>query len=244
MNKLSLLSKLTISSLVATFASISAPALAFSIRFTPPPFLVLDGQQINEGIFNVTSAEAFFSEDDNIETISIIPPQDEFSQSFIIGSVDSEILFEAPDNTEVLRMSGFFEPTDPELPNANFDILVGEFAPIIPSDFTVFLPVLTNTSSFQITDLGLDSSLNDNTDVFSDTEPVLTMLETDPDLNGLTVIELNNGVNQWFVGYTPSSVQMADHGTATAVSVPEPSIIFGVLSISGLSLGLKRKKQS
>lgn len=203
-------------------------AWAFPVRFSPPPSLTLNGQPISQGNFTVTGAVGFSRDGSSILEEIILDQadsQDDVIFNATIGDTTPHLLFEAPEETEVLRMIGFFDATTPNLPNANFDIFAGVRDPSSgASDFTVFLPSNTSTFGFQITDLGSDPGLDDNTNTFSSTEPVVDFSSSF--VSGTTSI---------------SSGGFTDHGTATAV--PEPSSVLGVLAFGAFGAGTLLKRQ-
>lgn len=204
-------------------------AWAFPINFAPPPNLTLNGQSVSEGNFTVTGAVGFSRDGSSIVEEIILDQadsQDDVVFNATIGDTTPHLLFEAPEETEVLRMIGFFDATTPNLSEARFDIFAGMRDPSSgASDFTVFLPRNTSNFGYQVTDLGSVPGSDDNTDVFSSTEPVVDFSSS-----------------SFASGITPiSSGGFTDHGTATAV--PEPSSVLGVLAFGAFGAGSLLKRQ-
>ncbi len=201
----------------------------FSIQ--PPTSLSLDVDRdgdldtVRQGTFNVTEATAYYEAEDGksitSEAIidSIVPT---VSISSTIGGLNPITLFEYPEETEVLRVVGFFDPitVDGRTGNggtediARFDILVGEYSQGI-DESTIYLPKSDEFAGYQITDLGVSKAIFDNNNFFGNSRPILAMSPNAPELDGLNVVELNNGIDQWYVGYqkaVPSGF-FAVHGT-------------------------------
>ncbi len=184
---------------------------SFTVQITPPSELVLNDQEINTGFFTVISVMAF---DQQLDMTVIAPPAPIAAQ---IGSGIAHDLFEAPGGTRVLSIVGFFDPTDPDLPNANFNYLLGSINDEADNlGFTAFLPLDTSDFAFQITDLGQTSSTFDNTDLFSSVDGKPTLNLTGGDFS------FDNGVDPpIFVDLTPigdgsaGSAGYQPHGTIT-----------------------------
>ena len=100
-------------------------------------------------------------------------------------------------------MRGFFDASTPDLPNANFDIIVGVLQDAAVDAFTIFLPISSSQTVRMITDIGLNpTNPGDKTSLFGVINPVVAVSINDPALIGLRTMILDNGVdNQWFVGY-------------------------------------------
>lgn len=200
----------------------------FSIQ--PPTSLSLDVDRdgdldlVRQGTFNVTEATAYYIAEDgytiNSESIidSTVAP---ISVAATIGSGNQIDLFSYPQETEVLRVVGFFDPiaVDDRTGDggnadvARFDLLIGEYGQGI-DESTIYLPKFVPFTGYQITDLATSKAIGDNNNVFSEIRPVLAMSPYATELKGLDIVELDNGIDQWYVGYTPqSSSAFALHGT-------------------------------
>lgn len=228
----------------ATTVTVVAPVVEtpIDIEITPPPTLVLDGQDVTSGLFTVTTIWAF---DENLNPTAVIPPAPIAAE---IGSGVSAVIASVPAGTRVVSIEGFFDATDPDLPAASFNLLVGSINQSADNlGFTVFLPNDTSDTAFQITDLGVTASVLDNTDIFSDTDAKPTLSLTSGDF------VFDNGQDPLiFVDLTPSggdgspgSANFQSHGTISTprgaqpvVEVPEgaPAINGGVFLGSTLNL--------
>ena len=200
----------------------------FSIQ--PPTSLSLDVDRdgdldiVRQGTFNVTEATAYYIAEDGytISSESIIDSTvSPISIAATIGSGNQINLFSYPKETEVLRVVGFFDPiaVDDRTGDggagdvARFDLLIGEYGRGI-DESTIYLPKFVSFAGYQITDLGTSKAIGDNNNVFSEIRPVLAMSPYATELKGLDVVKLDNGIDQWYVGYTPqSSGAFALHGT-------------------------------
>ncbi len=120
-----------------------------------------------------------------------------------------------------MRVVGFFDPIAVDgrtgdggnADIARFDLLIGEYGQGV-DESTIYLPKFVSFAGYQITDLGTSKAIGDNNNVFGEIRPVLAMSPYATELKGLDVVELDNGIDQWYVGYTPqSSSAFALHGT-------------------------------
>lgn len=191
----------------------------FSIKL--PTSLSLDVDRdgdldlVRQGTFNITEATAFYAAE-KLSTIaseviidSTVPP---VSATATIGSGKEINLFQYPQETEVMRVVGFFDPTAVDGRTGDggtgditrFDLLVGEYSEGT-DEFAIYLQKFVAFAGYQISDLGFGDGINDNDDVFSETRPILTTSPDAPELNGLEIQALDNGESQWYVGYSSIS---------------------------------------
>lgn len=238
------------------FFSLSANLHAANLSIVPPSSLTLDGSSIIAGEFNLTGASGFSMPNGSLTETNFLnfsDSSDDIIISATIGSGTPHTLFDVPSEIGILHLEGFFNASDPDLPNAVFDILVGELINTSTDAFTYFLPTLTSNFFYQVTNLGSNlSSETDNTNTFwGGVHPVIATSATDPSLAGLNVLTLDNGVNEpWYVGVQGSQGNSSNcptvsaHGSSTSggttgqcssVSVPEPNSIS--LILSGLLFG-------
>lgn len=201
----------------------------FSIE--PPTSLRLDVDSdgdldlVRQGTFNVTEATAYYTSKNkkNITSEVIIDnTMPSVSISSTIGHVKPLTLFKYPKKTEVLRVVGFFDPKAVKDRTGDggsaditrFDMLVGVYDHK-KDESTVYLPKFVEFAGYQVTDLGVNKAIFDNNNFFGRTRPILALSPNAPELDGLNVIELNNGANQWYVGFDKSvpSGAFAIHGT-------------------------------
>ncbi|MEM8720436.1 MAG: bluetail domain-containing putative surface protein [Cyanobacteria bacterium P01_G01_bin.39] len=203
----------------------------FSIQ--PPTSLSLDVDRdgdldlVRQGSFNVTEATAYYVDEDG-KTISSQTIIDNtvptVSRVATIGSGNQVDLFSYPDATEVLRVVGFFDPIAVEGRTgdggtgdiAYFDVLVGEYGQG-EDRATIYLPKYVSFAGYQITDLGVNQGIYDNSDFFSEVRPVLATSAFAPELKELAVLDLNNGAgtDKLYAGFdAPISTEaFAVHGT-------------------------------
>ncbi|GGA26936.1 PEP-CTERM sorting domain-containing protein [Okeania sp. KiyG1] len=236
-------------------AGISLPAWSFQLNIQPPEELELDGMDILQGQFNLTGATGYSF--DNPDGMQFINSEQPVVHDAIIGDTSVHVLFDdVPDDIEVLKLSGFFNATNPDKPNAHFNIIVAGIEPGGPGEFTYYLPTMTNMASNYIIDVGPTKALGDNTNYFVDGGGLDWMPEVitnEPNQSGEGVT-----VGEWFIGLSSNesivgSTMGADpfifnglvwdqpHGTQR--NIPEPSSTIGLLALTTLGLGsaLKRK---
>ena len=183
----------------------------------PPTNLSLDVDRdgdldlVRQGTFNVTEAIAYYEAEDRKtihSEIIIDNTVPTVSKTTTIGTGNQIPLFDYPQETEILRVVGFFDPIAVEDRTgdggtgdiARFDILVGEYGQGA-DDSTIYLPKFTEFAGYQVTDLGFSKAIFDNNNFFADSRPVLALSRNATELDGLDVVELNNGFNRWYVGY-------------------------------------------
>jgi hypothetical protein len=181
-----------------------------------------------------------------------------------VGDTNPIILFQAPDDTDVFRLVGFFDSTEPDEPLANFDLIVG---PInftsgqgVP-EWTYYLPAMTGMTTFQVTDVGSSVALGDNTNYFLSEAALSVVPDRPAGTPGVDFLIIDNGINEWFVNIKPASLvgeTVADEpfspgGTPWDVpigtqrtSVPEPTSTLSLLALGtlGAASTLKRKLKS
>ena len=138
-------------------APFGSPTITISIQ--PPSELSLNDTQISQGSFNLSSITGFLSDE---TSISIATPDPILAT---IGDTMEHILFDAPLNTEVLQLTGFFDPSNPDISPANFNITLGPLSGA-GLQWTFYLPATTDMTSFQVTDLNTTNGLGDNTNYF------------------------------------------------------------------------------
>jgi probable HAF family extracellular repeat protein len=159
-----------------------------SMSMQPPSELFLNGVSISRGTFNVTSAIAYLT---NGSTLTLTVPA---PISAIIGDTTEHFLFDTPLDTEVIRFTGFFDPSEPNLDPANFDLTVGSISDG-NADWTVYLPSMTNMTTYQVTDLNNDQDLNDDTNYFLGLDNPQSVPEGD-NLVGLLVLAGGYGLKR------------------------------------------------
>ncbi len=248
--KNSALKTLTTASILSiAVAGISLPAWSFQLNIQPPKHLNLDGMDILEGQFNLESATGYsFSNPNGVEFLNQPVVHDA-----TIGDTSAHFLLDdVPDDIEVLKLSGFFNATNPDKPNANFNIIVAGIQPDGPGEYTYFLPTNTDIAANVIIDVADTKALEDNKNYFVtgggfDWMPEVITNEPNQSGEGVTI-------GDWFIGIgsnetllPPSMGQgvpnpmFQKHGTNT--TIPEPSSTIGLLALTTLGLGsaLKRK---
>lgn len=238
--------------------SIAIPAFGYQIKLVPPPTLNLDGMPINEGTFNLTNVTGWSaSQPDGFD---ITPPPPTLTFEMEIGDTEPVTLFEVSDETEVLQLIGFFDAIDPDKPAANFDIIVGPitFATKGVPAYTYYLPAMTDMTTFQVTDVGSDLKLDDNTNYFLNSAPTAVLPDAPDGTPGEDFLLLDNGQEDWFVALgTPSNLVGrttgedafvfnstpwdVPHGTNPPVPVPEPLTILGSATALGFGALFNRK---
>lgn len=228
-------------------------AVPFGPLFSPAPSFTVDGFDITTGEIIIEGVTAFSDPGGVITSTTVLNgsiASDDVSQEITAGfpiNKGSQFtsLFLVPEETEVVRMTGLFQPTTPAGPSVSFDITVGVVRnPDENTDsfnsFQLFAPLFSTDSTFQIVAMGSDlDDLSDDTNVFSSTAPVLSLVNP-----GGTFLELNNGSdNPWFVGISPDAP--AVQPLALAVSIPEPSSLLlaaiGLTAIVGIHCGRRRE---
>lgn len=263
---------------VLIFGLICNRAFALPLVIVPPPSLTLDGMSIVAGNFVLTGATGYSDPGGVLTQTTFLDAgnvADDINISATIGGTTPHSLFDVPVATEVLHLEGFFDAASPNLPPAVFDITLGVLNDASADAFTYFLPSSTSDFLFQITDLGSNlTSEIDNIDTFVDgIQPVVALSLSDPSLTGLTVLTLDNGIdNPWYVGvapvltmvstgavggvgvapancgFTTSTVQR--HGRSTSIqtpvacTIPEPNSISLIVLGLLLSMQLKRRGKS
>ncbi len=251
--KNSALKTLTSASILSiAVAGISLPAWSFQLNIQPPDELNLDGMDILEGQFNLESATGYsFNNPNGVQFINQPVVHDA-----TIGDTSVHVLFDdVPDDIEVLKLSGFFNATNPDKPNAHFNIIVAGIQPDGPGEFTYYLPTMTNMASNLIIDVAATKALEDNKNYFVDNGDFDWMPEVitnQPNQSGEGVT-----VGEWFIGLGNERIAGSTmgedpfivngivwdqpHGTNT--TIPEPSSTLGLLALTTLGLGsaLKRK---
>ncbi|NEO54796.1 MAG: PEP-CTERM sorting domain-containing protein [Okeania sp. SIO3B5] len=237
----------TRTSLIAFGLSLlGAPAFAFDLTINPPPSLTIDGMAVTEGVFTLQSAMGYSSTTNS--PFSLI--NDPVKIDAIIGGNNSStnlLIPDVPDDIEVLRLMGNFDPADlpdMEKPAAFFDITLFGFNDGI-DDFTYFLPSMSGpVQAYQVTDLGATTALGDNINTFTSAAPII-----DSDFNVIippgSVIGTSTGN---FCG--PPVVNFHGGGGGTppprCVPVPEPGSAMGIFALGLLGIGsmLKRQQKS
>ena len=201
----------------------------FSIQ--PPTSLSLDVDRdgdldtVRQGTFNITEATAYYESEDGRTIISesiIDNTVPTVSVTTTIGTGNQIDLFTYPQETDVLRVVGFFDPiaVDGRTGDggtgdiARFDLLVGKYGQGT-DESTIYLPKFTEFAGYQVTDLGDSNAIIDNDNFFTDTRPVIALSHNASQLDGLDVFELSNGFDQWYVGFDKAvpSGAFAVHGT-------------------------------
>ncbi len=228
-----------------TFTLLSSPAWGFDLTINPPPTLTLDGLSIREGQFNLTEATGFF-----LDTTGTV-----VSESLITAPVSIDAVIGSSgaartlisdiedDKFEVINFAGFFDPIDPDLPEANFNITLTNLPSSTTGDFTYFLPVLTSQSIFQLTDLGATTSLSDNINTFSTAIPEFSPIGSGTVVPGGTILTRSTGNNC-------ASPIANFHGGGggnpppPCVVVPESSATLSILVIGLVGTGLILKRKS
>jgi probable HAF family extracellular repeat protein len=152
-----------------------------SISIQPPPELTLNGIPITEGTFNLTSIIAYLA---NGSEIAITPPDPIFAN---IGDLTEHLLFDVPLDTEVIHLLGFFDPSNPDLDPANFDITIGPLSDT-EQQWTFYLPATTDMTTVQVTNLGNGAALDDNTNYFLDLDGNTTSVPEPSSLLGLFLL--------------------------------------------------------
>ena len=194
----------------------------FDIEITPPAELVLDGQAITSGFFTVASIWAF---DQALTATQITPPAPIAAE---IGSGIAHAIASVPVGTRVVSVVGFFDAVNPDLPNANFNLLIGSITDSGDNlGFTAFLPNNTADTAFQITNLAETASVLDNVDLFSTTDAKPTLSLTGGDF------EFDNGVDApIFINLTPAggdgsptSANFQPHGTVATPRGAQPLVV-------------------
>ena len=125
--------------------SISTILHAAPLSIVPPSSLTLDGVPIITGEFNLTGASGFSMSGGVLSETTFLnftDSGDDIVISATIGSGSPHALFEVPSNIGILHLEGFFNAGNPDLPNARFDIFVGELRNASTDVFTYFLPTL------------------------------------------------------------------------------------------------------
>jgi hypothetical protein len=251
-------------------SSIAVPAWGFDLLFNPPPELTLGGISINEGVFTLTEVTALAAFDDTLLSTENLAGPDGIAVPVTIGDTETITLLSIPDfisgvtgppeapidfiePVQALRLVGFADPVDPDLPPANFHIgLTGINNPaeLGTGDFTYFLPSTVGPGQpplFQITDLGATPFLGDNVNTFSTGEPTIVV-------SGGVISRIAGGVplgsSQGNNCPPPAATPHAGGGgapPAPCVTVPEPTaglslLVLGTLGVSLSSLNRKKSK--
>ncbi|NET41681.1 MAG: PEP-CTERM sorting domain-containing protein [Okeania sp. SIO2B3] len=170
-----------------------------------------------------------------------------------IGDNSAHLLLDdVPDDIEVLKLSGFFNATNPDKPNAHFNIIVAGIEPGGPGEFTFFLPTSTDIAANVIIDVADTKALADNKNYFVDGGGFDWMPEVIT--NDLPQAGEGVTIGDWFIGigsnqtlldptmgFNVPNAMFQPHGTQT--TIPEPSSTIGLLALTTLGLGsaLKRK---
>ncbi len=211
--------------LVAGFQATSAQAS--TINFLPPSgSIILDEEPVFEGTFEVTEATSYFYEEGEI--VSIVIEDLPIAIDATFGDPTVFTLFDLPDTTQALNIVGSFDPTNPDVATANFNISINGLEGS-PSDFDFFLPTSTSTVGFQITEVN-DLGFDDNVDTFFDTEPVPV------DIDGVVSLVAPGGAVE-----LPPTL-FGSHGTSP-VPVPEPASVVALVSFGAFTIASARKKK-
>jgi len=191
------------------------------IRLVPPISLNIDGQNINEGIFTLSSLSGIELDLSETEILSLTNTADDIVHTAIIGSgVGHDLL--PIGSFPIITFTYSFDATVPDLPAIISNVISASKL------FTISLPFSSSTSDFfEIIDVNGNAS-------FHSTAAVL-----DNVASGFTNIDLF-GDQSVFATFGATDVQMPpvnfqDHGTVT---VPTPNSAW--LSVFGLLL-LTRK---
>jgi hypothetical protein len=127
------------------------------ISITPPATLTLDGVGVSSGQFVVNEAEVFVRAGGRTVGARAEP---EGGFPVTVGTEmngGSHDLFGVPKSTQAVRMKGYFDASEPDLPPANFDLtLYANFSN--PIDLTLFLPSNTADDVAQISSVPEDGS--------------------------------------------------------------------------------------
>lgn len=252
--KNSALKTLTSASILSiAVTGISLPAWSFQLNIQPPPHLNLDGMDISNGQFNLESATGYsFSDPNGIKLLDPLldPP---VVHNATIGDTSAHLLLDdVPDDIEVLKLSGFFDATNPDKPKAHFNIIVAGIEPGGPGEYTYFLPTSTDIAANVIIDVADTKALADNKNYFVDGGgfdwmPEIITNKPNQSGEGVTIGDwfIGIGSNQTLLGPSmgedvPNPMFQA-HGTQR--NIPEPSSTIGLLALTTLGLGsaLKRK---
>ncbi len=194
----------------ATLYSSAGLSQTYPVSIRPPTTLTIDNQAIERGIFNLSGVTAF-SDPGGVLTSQIIldpadPTDDVQKNPAIIGSTTTKILVSVPDDSEVLLMEGFFDPVVPDLPIAQFKVILGAISPNGIPEFIWYLPTLTSNPIYtQISSVN-GAGLTDNADLFTLLGTTITLTDNDPALPNHHFTPLGNGglTNNWYVA-TPDS---------------------------------------
>ncbi len=206
---------------IAVSVAATPVGAGIDLTITPPAELTLDGRVIENGFFTVTSAMAF----DQALTMTVLDVPEPVAAT--IGSGKPHFLTTAPAGTRVVSLVGFFDPTNPELPRANFNYLIGSITNGATNlGFTAHLPNNTADSAFQVTNLGASPSLSDNGDRFASTDAKPTL-----NLSGGDFAFDNGTDSPIFVNFTAigdgsaGSAGQQPHGTITQPRGARPVVI-------------------
>ncbi len=206
---------------IAVSVAATPVGAGIDLTITPPAELTLDGRAIENGFFTVTSAMAF----DQALTMTVLDVPEPVAAT--IGSGKPHFLTTAPAGTRVVSLVGFFDPTNPDLPRANFNYLIGSITNGATNlGFTAHLPNNTADSAFQVTNLGASPSLSDNGDRFASTDAKPTL-----NLSGGDFAFDNGTDSPIFVNLTAigdgsaGSAGQQPHGTITQPRGARPVVI-------------------